>query len=132
MIFRKRNLRHKEREREKRGEGDDRSRKKKEDCKGEERRVCFSRRNPLLSDLDSAYQVGEILEALSSSCFLSSLPFFSPPRVNFAPSPSLLSNSSSCAFFLSYYVRVEEKLFLPCLSSHEYLVVRAASNFHLP
>lgn len=76
--------------------------KEKRGAKGEERRTCFPRRNPRVSDLDSAYQVGEILEALSSSRFLSSLPLNPPPRVNFAPSPPLPFSSSS-RFFLSFF-----------------------------
>lgn len=88
--------RKREREKEKRG------------AKGEERRTCFPRRNPRVSDLDSAYQVGEILEALSSSRFLSSLPLNSPPRVNFAPSPPLPFSSSSRFFFFFF-----SSLFLP-------------------
>lgn len=65
----------------------------------------------------SAYQVGEILEALSSSRFLSSLALDSPPRINFAPSPPL----PSCISFFSSLapqlrVRVEGKRSLPRIS----------------
>jgi len=119
--------------------------RKEREAKGEKRRACFPRRNPRVSDLDSAYQVGEILEALSSSRFLSSLPLNSPPRVNFAPSPPLPFSSSSYFFFFSFFslslslsfslasscVRVEGKLSLPWFLLVNTSALSTTNNFHL-
>lgn len=99
-----------------------RARKKRKECKGrsEEESMFPKKKSSRERSRLSAYQVGEILEALSSSRFLSSLALDSPPRINFAPSPPL----PFCIFFFSLSYPSRAYVLKESVLSPEYLDYR--------
>lgn len=100
--------------------------------KGKEGRESSSRRNPHAADLHSAYQVGEILEALSSYRLLSPFAYFRQQSSTFAPPPTTsLRPLFVCSLFLFFLppssvrthpdcVRAERKLAVSFLFPREY------------